>query len=244
MARPSWAGAPSSSDSATAPWGRAEDRLPHHDECGLIAIGAPTATTVGTIRGDSTRRLQPPAMARVTVPRRARQGKWSVQFVRSTLPSEKASGPQQHYEPQPAGPSYAVASARFAAPAILTDEAHAKQDLLTPFVPQDLSPMPRVLLDPTWPGFRVSALCLGTFDDRGFGAFAVERDTQIQHGLLDFAITLAILERDAASPGRKGRVGISGYAFDAFPGIKLSFRESTRFCLGLPISVGPFLNPS
>ncbi|GAA5981880.1 hypothetical protein JCM11641_001929 [Rhodosporidiobolus odoratus] len=43
---------------------------------------------------------------------------------------------------------------------------------------------PRIGLDPTWPGFPISAMHLGALDERGFESFASERDVQIHRGLL------------------------------------------------------------
>lgn len=134
---------------------------------------------------------------------------------------------RRHSPPGPTAPVPATAAAAAAADANEDEDAAAEQGrrCLRPFVPQELSDkMPRVLLDPTWPGFKVSALCLGTFDERGLGSFSVERDTQIQQGLMDFAVTTT--KGGGVMGGRKGTVGIGGYAFEGFPGIKVSFRES------------------
>ncbi|BGP01655.1 hypothetical protein NBRC10513v2_005294 [Rhodotorula toruloides] len=87
-----------------------------------------------------------------------------------------------------------------------------------PFLPQDLfagQNKPRVRLDPDWQGFPVEKLYLGAFDERGFGYFAVQRDAQIQQGLLEIGL--------GDGKTRKGDVNLSGYAFEGFPGVKISF---------------------
>ncbi|GAA5867495.1 hypothetical protein JCM3774_003853 [Rhodotorula dairenensis] len=246
MARPSW-GMPSSSE-PPAQWERAAFR---DATDGLDP--AMTATTTATTKNEDSARCEEtpfalppeqPATGRDRYSYRARQGKWSIQFRHSAAAAAAEKTEQQEVKPRkqhplpplppppppPPGPSYS-SPAPAPAPATARAPAHGPvhhqedEQRLAAFVPQDLS-MPRVLLDPTWPGFKVSALCLGTFDDRGFGSFAVERDSQLQQGLLDFAVSVSS-QGVVTAGGRKGTVGIRGYAFEAFPGIKLSFPAGT-----------------
>ncbi|BGO93231.1 hypothetical protein NBRC10512_007293 [Rhodotorula toruloides] len=91
-----------------------------------------------------------------------------------------------------------------------------------PFLPQDLfagQNKPRVRLDPDWQGFPVEKLYLGALDEREFAYFAVQRDAQIQQGLLEIGL--------GDGKTRKGEVNLSGYAFEGFPGVKISFSSGS-----------------
>lgn len=80
-------------------------------------------------------------------------------------------------------------------------------DVLAGFFSSDLTiPPSNIRLSTNWPGYRVEKLYLGAFDERGYGVFSIERDANIQQGLLDL--------------DRRGdrEVQISGFAFkDSLP---------------------------
>lgn len=223
------------------------------------AAPSPAWTAEPTRRRDSGDATYGTVLERDPDPARARRGKFSIQFTRKeeSAPllrptdlgqARVAVSPVPSTQRYPQRPDWsageAVRPAQMAgvgpalsppaAPLPFNGEAPAPDtdaDVLEPFLPQDLR-MPPVLLDPKWPGFRISALCLGSFDERGLGYFAVERDVHIQQGLLEFI--------GATEKGRKGTVGVGGYAFDGAPGIKLSFSQSPRrFIAARPAKANP-----
>jgi hypothetical protein len=124
-------------------------------------------------------------------------------FPPTSLPAAISSLP-----PRPPSPPR---TARYTLPPPKPD-----QDVLAGLFASDLAvPSYRIRLNRNWPGYRtVEKLYLGNLDERKFDRFFVERDSNIEEGLLDLA-------------RRDKELQISGYGFNGSLPFKIVFKPNS-----------------
>ncbi|GAA5838795.1 hypothetical protein JCM9279_003864 [Rhodotorula babjevae] len=143
----------------------------------------------------------------------------------SPLPSAPPPRPASPPRPPPPVAAPPPAPPPRASTAQLPGTREALPHFDRPFLPADVHPPSArpINLDPSWTGFAVSALHLGTLDERQFAHFGSEREVPLVQGLLE--VKTGERKGDKVEP--RGEVTLSGKGFAGEAAVKVVFQPGS-----------------
>ena len=146
----------------------------------------------------------------------------------SPPPPPRPAPPPRHASPPRPPPPPAAPPPTHAAPVLglqLPGARESRPHVDRPFLPVDVHPPGArpISLDPSWTGFPVDALHLGTLDERQFAHFGSEREVPLAQGLLEVKTG----ERKADKVERRGEVTLSGKGFAGEAAVKVVFQPGS-----------------
>ncbi|GAA5928050.1 hypothetical protein JCM3775_002799 [Rhodotorula graminis] len=135
--------------------------------------------------------------------------------------------PRQANPPRPPLPPAPHPPARPEPPVdpLLPGTRESRPHLDRPFLPFDVHPPGArpISLDPSWTGFPVDALHLGTLDERQFSHFGSEREVPLKQGRLE--VKTGARKNDKVEP--RGEVTLSGKGFEGDAAVKIVFEPGS-----------------